>query len=681
VTITANGADTSSSDALQITGGSTLSSDASAGVGGAGAGTITLTAEQGSVQIGLAGDATQTTISSSAGASAGLAGPVIMTGGKGIALGDANVQTTAASTSASGAGATITLTANQGAGPLSLANSTLDASTIGSQSGGDITLTGSQITTSNTKILSTTGGVSSAGSITISGSTVAMTGTQATVSTTGSGGAGRVTITASGADPTSADALQITGGSTITSDASAGVGGAAAGTINLTAAQGSVQIGVAADAGPTTVSSSAGANAGLAGAVSVVSGKGITLGNAEVDTTAGSSSATGGGATITLTADGGAGPLSIANSTLDASTSGSQAGGSISLTGSQVAISNDTQILAQTTGTANAGSIDITGTSISIDPTMISSSTTGTGAAGPIEIVAQGALTITGSEIFSSSSGPGVNAGAAGSITLSGAPVLINGGSQIAATILNGTPQAVGDVGPTPVAGIEIASSGPTAGISILGTPGAPTQITTQANQANGGDITLSPGGGPVLIDDSLIKASAGIGGTTALGQGGSISIGQAEPGAGAGRVILESSAILAQADGGAGGQIDINPTPGAPYIQDANSIVNADSKAGNNGTVSINAPQTDLNSALQPPQVSTARAAELSANACQPGANHSTFVRDEHGGVAPAPDDYLSGHAPATSTTSEVSPGSGKPDAALLDVKQLFALAAAGCR
>jgi filamentous hemagglutinin family protein len=101
--VTAGGADQGGA-ALHVTGGSTISSDANAGQSGANAGSVTLLASNGSVQIGLPGDAAQTQISTAAGPQAGAAGAVTVTG-TAIALGDASVTTTAGGvgTNASGA--------------------------------------------------------------------------------------------------------------------------------------------------------------------------------------------------------------------------------------------------------------------------------------------------------------------------------------------------------------------------------------------------------------------------------------------------------------------------------------------------------------------------------------------------------------------------------------------------
>jgi large exoprotein involved in heme utilization and adhesion len=169
-------------------------------------------------------------------------------------------------------------------------------------------------------------------------------------------------------------------------------------------------------------------------------------------------------------------------------------------------------------------------------------------------------------------------------------------------------------------------------------------QITTNADASTGGNITVNAGGSPLTLHSSVINATAG-----KTGNGGNITINNV------GQTILQNSAILARADSGNGGAININLKSGALFIQDSQSLVSAQSKTGNSGTVSINAPQTDLNSGLAVPEVSVARAAELTSNACRHDASHSTFVREGRGGITRDPDGYLT----SQSTNGTASPPS----------------------
>jgi hypothetical protein len=269
------------------------------------------------------------------------------------------------------------------------------------------------------------------------------------------------------------------------------------------------------------------------------------------------------------------------------------------------------------------------------DAESIATSTSGSGAggtAGNIHLTATtGQLDLSAAGILSVSNSTATNAFAAGTITLTAPKVVIENGSILSAAIAGGmssTTKADITLNSSAGGGIELSDS---------------TITTDSLNSASGGDITLNPNGSPVTLRDAQILASA-----TSSGLGGDIQIGQAlagrtVPGQGAGYVVIEESQIRANAVEKNGGFIDINLEEGGAFVQDSSSIVNADSSLGNNGTVTINAPQVDLNSALRLPDVSVARKPELTANACRRDGKRSSFVREGRGGVSPAPDGYLS--------------------------------------
>jgi len=179
----------------------------------------------------------------------------------------------------------------------------------------------------------------------------------------------------------------------------------------------------------------------------------------------------------------------------------------------------------------------------------------------------------------------------------------------------------------TPATAITINSTGGTLPLLI-----ADSNVNASAGLANGSNIVINAGGSPIRLQGSTILASA------TAGNGGNITINDA------GTTTLQQTGILAQAGPGNGGAINIQLKAGALFVQDAQSLVSATSQSGNNGTVTISAPQTNFQSSLRIPDVSAAKAPELSANACQRDASHSTFVREGRGGVTPGPDDYLAG-------------------------------------
>lgn len=520
--------------------------------------------------------------------------------------------------------------------------------TINSGATGAIALSDSAITTE-------TSGVNKAGDVLVNGGSVAVTGGLLSASTTAVGNAGSVALTATGSTGVNgAAALQVSGGAQIFSDASKGQSTATnAGYVNLAANNGTVQVGMAGDADSSVLSTSAGSAAGSPGAVTIT-GKGIDLGDARVQTTAAGMGLQSTRGSIVLNADNGAGLLKVSNSVLDAATSGAQQAGEIDLLGSPIQISNAT-ISSATTGTGPAGAICVgvscagapgsagaAGTAngagrmltaaaggaaggVSITDSSLSTSTSTSGAAGDINVSTPGALVLSGSTIASQSTAIGPSAGPVGVINLSGGSVSLLAGSLVSAISAGGT-AVTPEAGSTPGAAITINNTDSHSKLLISGST-----VTTQAAATNGSNIVINGGGSLMFLTDSLVTASA------VAGNGGNITINNI------GSTALQRSAIVAQAGPGNGGAINIALKDGAVFVQDASSLVSATSKSGNNGTVTISSPQTDLNSALRTPDVSVARAPELSANVCRREGSHSTFVREGRGGVPPDPEGYLS--------------------------------------
>ncbi|MEO7862263.1 MAG: filamentous hemagglutinin N-terminal domain-containing protein, partial [Nitrospirales bacterium] len=191
----------------------------------------------------------------------------------------------------------------------------------------------------------------------------------------------------------------------------------------------------------------------------------------------------------------------------------------------------------------NAGHISINAPSVLLDGSNLLTETQGTGQGGNIEIINSQSVTLTnGATLSASSKGQSQKPGAAGNINVT---------ATNSFTMQNST-------------------------------------ITTEAGQGvSGGNIkvTTAPSG-TVLLENSRISASA-----TEGGKGGNISI---DPQS----VILLSSQILAQAAQGQGGAIMITTNL---FLPDANSIVNADSGSGLNGTVTIQSPNAPASGKIQP--------------------------------------------------------------------------------
>jgi filamentous hemagglutinin family protein len=209
----------------------------------------------------------------------------------------------------------------------------------------------------------------------------------------------------------------------------------------------------------------------------------------------------------------------------------------VTITADTVHLTNSPNIHTDTSAAAPAGNLILHLNSLSADQkSSISSGTSGPGHGGNISINATDSVTLSnGSSITASSSGQGN----AGNIT-------INAGSQFLSN--NGS-------------------------------------VTTEASQASGGNITLQATDSIRLIN-SQINTSVQGGPTTA---GGNITIDPAV-------MTLQNSQILAQANQGQGGNINI--TAGT-FLADQTSLVSASSQFGLSGAVNIQSPVSSLSGTL----------------------------------------------------------------------------------
>lgn len=593
ISMTASGADPQGAAVLQITGGAQIFSATGAGASAsANAGKVTLAAA-GSVQIGLPGDVVPTAISTSASTGAGAAGAITVTGSS-IALGDANVSTTTAQGPMLGVKpGSIVLTANDGIGPLSVMNSTLSASTSGVQQAGEVDLYGGPIRINNSSISSetTTGGA--AGNITISGSNVSIvggaTGHDISVSTSGSGAAGDIIVTASGADPQGGSALQIAGTTVGSTAASALNIVGNAGTVSISAANGSINLGSnAVGALATQVQSSASVFAGQAGTVKISAGQNLTLQDTSVDTSVATiiNNAAFTTGQIALTAHG---AILLAQSNLTASTSGAVAAGGITVTAAAV-LMNGGAITASTNGTASAGDIAMTatgadpqggaalqligGASISSDA---SAGLSASANAGKVTLmVSNGSVQVgllSDANATAVSTSAGSTAGAPGAITVSG--------TNIALGDANLTTTAAGSGAGAKPGTITLTANGGSGPLTVANsTLSASTTGTSQA-----GEIDLS--GGSITVSDSSLSS-----GTTAAGGAGAIKI------LGSTINVVGSQVSVATAGTGNAGDIAITASgadpPGGAALQIADSTVQstaagtAGSLAGNAGAITL---------------------------------------------------------------------------------------------
>jgi large exoprotein involved in heme utilization and adhesion len=220
--------------------------------------------------------------------------------------------------------------------------------------------------------------------------------------------------------------------------------------------------------------------------------------------------------------------------------------GHIGVTAAEIAVTNGASLstIAQG-GAGHGGNITLTaGTTLKVEgsglkgPSNIQTDTLGSGSAGVIELTAPQIFVRDGG-LVSSASLPG-STGPAGNITMKATDQLIvNAGS-----------------------------------------------INTQSAQSLGGNITI---GTPFMMKlyHGDITASA----TGGNGDGGNVRINS-------GYLLLNHGNVTAQAEGGDGGNLLI--TVNMLFIKSAESVLSASSRYGQQGTVVLNAPNTDVAAALK---------------------------------------------------------------------------------
>ena len=376
--------------------------------------------------------------------------------------------------------------------------------------------------------------------------------------------------------------------------------------------------------------------------------------------------------TSTSTGDGSFGQVAISGQTVGLTNSSIAVETSSALQGSQDLAA--AQILAidevnihlstvslRTTAASDAGRIGIGAERVNITSSSINSSSTGTavngaGTAGQIRIGStslsgDGSILLMDSQVNSDTTdgGGGLILIEADLLTVEGRDTRVStnsaGSADAGAIGIRGQQVTVGG-------GATIASSATGAGnsnrIDISGLSGVrigtsysdpPTIVTTTSEQSAGGDIVVISGG-TTSVQNASVAASAG-----AAGNGGNIIIGT-------NGLVLARAEILARAEGGNGGQIDLNLFPGAVTLIDGESAISADSQSGSAGSVEVDAPNTGIRSALTPQSTSVAPRIPINRDVCRPGQledRPSTFFVVEDSVREAAPDEYL----PASSVST----------------------------
>ncbi|HEY9878648.1 MAG TPA: filamentous hemagglutinin N-terminal domain-containing protein [Leptolyngbyaceae cyanobacterium] len=328
---------------------------------------------------------------------------------------------------------------------------------------------------------------------------------------------------------------------------------------------------------------------------------------------------------------GNAGEISIMGGSLLVSNGGglvSSSDGGIGGTAGKITIQvdqltlQDALISTNTDSASNAGAIDITTRDLTLENARISSSTTSTGAAGSVIVRQADQISLTNSTIATTATFPGSTAG---SVILSGNYLVANN-SDITASSPQGQ---AGDLDLT-LTTLRLNNS------QLLAETGL--ELGFQ-----GADINLQGLNLLFMENGSLISAEAFDNAT-----GGNIRINMPD-----GFVIAaagQDSDIVANAFFGRGGNIDItalgiyNFELGRAVPGNGSNSIDASSRFGTNGVVSINDPIVDPSRARTELADAPVDASSLIDRACtaDSGQGQSTFVVTGRGGLPPNPTEIV---------------------------------------
>ena len=321
-----------------------------------------------------------------------------------------------------------------------------------------------------------------------------------------------------------------------------------------------------------------------------------------------------------------AGTLTVTNGAAIAAGSASSdgPGGAVTITADSVVISADGQIFSRSFA-QKSGQVSITADSLTLDDGFIDTSTSSEfGGRGGDVVLNGGTVRLTNGASINSQSGSEedqgrFSTGRAGDIIMNVTSLTLANQSKITSSSLGTEPNA-GDAGNITV------QSGSTVVLND-------SSITTEARQSSGGQITINA---PEMIRLTNSEVSTSVKGVSGDSDGGNISI---DPQF----VILQNSQMIAQANAGAGGAIDI--ISGSAFITDPASIVDASSTLGISGTVNILSPIQNVGGELAALSQEFSSAAALLAQQCAARAadgKFSTFVVAAREGVPVEPGGFL---------------------------------------
>jgi len=268
---------------------------------------------------------------------------------------------------------------------------------------------------------------------------------------------------------------------------------------------------------------------------------------------------------------------------------------------------------------------------------MSSSTQGGTGLGGGLTVTASEHLTLSGTDgngVGSRLQASTFGEGDGGRIYVQAPEIFAAHGAVIASNALG-----LGNAAPITIIANEILHLS------------ANSAITTEALTSAGGDISIQVGH-LLHLQDSKITTNVASG----QGSGGNITIGAAPFNATIAQeepvvlkpelVVLNRSQITANADAGLGGEIRIAADH---VITSADSVITASAgPAGIDGSISIDAPDTDIDGTLAGLPASFIDTAQFLRNSCAKRARGqaSSFVVNSVGGINTDPDQFLPAYA-----------------------------------
>lgn len=356
--------------------------------------------------------------------------------------------------------------------------------------------------------------------------------------------------------------------------------------------------------------------------------------------------------------------ITIADSAIVASTLGNSNAGDISIrsdqairvAGARNALSGGgldagTGIEASANSTGNAGKISFIAPSVQFSTARISSQSKQSGSAGQVSITGVDVRLLEGSEILATTEGDGQGGAVlvtAETLELSDPGTRISSNARGAGAggrvafnltnliVQNGAVAETSAIGTGESGSIEVDAIG-----DVLLTANASDDLSSQSSlrtnslQSQGGQISVGVGGQLRLVNSRITSSVQ-----QSDGDGGRISV---EPQA----LFLQSSQILAQANAGRGGNIEINrgvDDNGGLFLIDSASSINAQAQSGVDGDIRVDSPDINANAVVILKDARIADTPKLNENLCESARDDRSslvIVPDKY--VRPAPDGYLS--------------------------------------